>query len=90
MSSRPLGGRRGLPESTPASELALNDEVERITVPFNGNEYVCPNCEKSIPNGRLITTNRPPKYAANLNVILRCPFCWWYFSPRNEAFVLRH
>jgi hypothetical protein len=71
------------------SELSLNEDVEEISVPYNGQEYVCPNCEQSIPTRRQQYLARPAKYAHILNDVQKCPFCSFVFSYRIRAYVLR-
>jgi len=81
----------GLPESegTQTSELVLVDGVREIAVPFAGSEYVCPECEASIPTRKQIRMAKPTKYEGQLNDVMKCPFCNFIFSPRQVAHVLR-
>jgi hypothetical protein len=78
------------------SELVLADGAQRVTVPWNAKEYICPACEQPIPNRRLIYLAKPPKYAHVLNDVLKCPSrlpsgapCRFVFSPRSDVVVLR-
>lgn len=77
------------PEGSPTSELALLDEAKVITVPFQGDEYVCPSCEKPIPTRKQIRLAKPARYEEGLNDILKCPYCNFIFSPKTVAVVLR-
>ena len=79
------------PDEIHASELTLAEGVARVQVPQTGggNEYVCPNCERPIPNRRLVYLAKPPQHAHLLNDILKCPWCRFCWSPRSEVTVLR-
>lgn len=74
---------------TPSSELALLEQARKVPVPYAGAEYQCPNCERLIPTRKQIRLAKPARYEHQLNDILKCPFCLFLFSPRNEATVLR-
>ncbi len=73
-----------------ATEVSLVEGAQRVPVPFGGgNEYVCPQCEKSIPPLRTVFLSKPPKYSHVLNDVIKCANCKFIFSPRMEAYVLR-
>lgn len=76
-------------EGAPESELALLEDARIIPVPFEGDQYTCPSCERSIPTRMQIRMAKPARYETVLNDILKCPFCKFIFSPRNTAVVLR-
>lgn len=63
--------------------------ARRVPVPWNGNEWLCPNCEKNIPPLRTVFLGKPPKYAAYLHDVVKCCWCKFAFAPKNEATVLR-
>lgn len=82
-SNRNRGGIR-------SSELVLTEGVETVSVPFGGgNDYVCPNCEKTLRPTATYFLSKPPKYRNLLNDVIRCSECSFIFSPRSEAHVLR-
>jgi hypothetical protein len=75
---------------SPSSELGFIDEAARdVPVPYGSAEYKCPSCEQSIPTRKQIRLAKPAKYEHALNDILKCPYCFFLFSPRSKATVLR-
>lgn len=82
-------GRPTRPQAVPSTELALLDEVQRISVPPNQQGWVCPKCGIAIGRDRIIALNRPHHLREALNECLKCWACGFVWSPRNEAYVLR-
>ena len=89
-------------EPRPVSELSLVEGAREVPVPYGGgSEYVCPSCERPIPNRLQVRMAKPPKYEAVLNDVLKCPLpavgpfakdgarCGFIFSPKATALVLR-
>ncbi len=56
-----------------------------VAVPYPYSQYVCPQCGKTIHHKALRTLGRPPQAQAQLNLVMRCPFCRYFFSPRSTA-----
>ena len=71
------------PTGVVASELTLMGAVEKVAFPWSGNEWLCPQCEQTIPPLRLQFRGKPPKYAHVLHDVIRC--CWCKFSSRRNS-----
>ena len=78
-----------LPTGIAASELHLTGQAQRVVVPWNGNEWMCPQCERIIPPLRVQVLGKPPKYAHVLHDVIRCCWCKFSFAPALEVYVLR-
>lgn len=73
----------------PAEQLIKAQNARQINVPYTGDEYVCPNCERTIPTRKQRNMAKPSKFAHLLNDVQRCPWCSFAFSYRSSAVVLQ-
>jgi len=71
------------------SDLRTVEDAVEVPVSYKGTEYICPSCEKAIPTRKQINMSKPPKYASQLNDIIKCCFCSFVFSYSTRAVVLR-
>lgn len=72
----------------PASQLIKAHGARQVSMPYIGEQYICPNCEKEIPTRKQRNMAKPAKYAHLLADVQRCPFCSFTFAYSNKAIVL--
>lgn len=61
-------------EGRETSELHLTGQAREVPIPFDGaSEYLCPSCERRIPNALQVRLGKPPKFESVLNDVLKCP-----------------
>lgn len=71
------------------SELTLAENAKEVSVPYPDPEFLCPNCEKTIPTRLQRNLAKPARYAHRLNDVQKCPYCSFVFSYRSRAVVIR-
>jgi DNA-directed RNA polymerase subunit RPC12/RpoP len=69
--------------------IAGYPDAEEVSVPHQGNEYICPSCERAIPTRKQIRLAKPAKYQGALWDVLKCPYCNFLFAPKDRAIVIR-
>ena len=78
-------------EGHATSELHLVEQAREVPVPYDGaSEYLCPSCERRIPNALQVRLGKPPKFEAVLNDVLKCPLPKAEFVDEYEALKNDH
>lgn len=83
-------------QGTPGASEDASEPPERhaeeatVAVPYPHREYICPDCERSIPHEQQQRFAKPAAFEDQLLSVLKCPFCKCIFSPRpSERSVVR-
>jgi DNA-directed RNA polymerase subunit RPC12/RpoP len=78
------------PTPRPSEDASAHVDEATVAVPYAHRQYVCPDCEREIPDEQQYRLAKPADAAHLLNDVLKCPFCACIFSPRPaERTVLR-
>lgn len=70
-------------EDTTEPEAVDAAGTRDVPVAYPYSQYVCPKCQRTIHHKEVRTLGRPPQQQAQLNIVLRCPHCRYFFSPKT-------